>query len=211
MIRSKEQAQRELGVYIDYFVSTVQEGLKLFREYGPMRFRHRRRTDSSIINDLIVDQAKINFSGLPGVSFTDRYAVFMLGFHSSYVVKIKKLDKNLRSKNIQTDNVLDFVGQTPEIPGAEGPTNLHLGYQRQSSSELETSTIWLVCPDGPRRIAWEWSLDSSSGLALPVLAEVGPRDDTPITRQIKPRQEPEKDKSEQEIPAPEKRATDDVE
>lgn len=187
MIRSKRQAQSELGRLAELLFATVREGLGEFRHYGPMRYRHRRRTDANIINDLIVDRAKVNFRGIPGVESTDKRATLYLGFFGRWIVKIKKLDRKLRSRNVETQAVLDFVNQRPdpELPGLEGPTHLHLGYQRNDQVELENSRVFLVCPLG-NALAWEWELlEGSSGLLVPAAAAAPPQ--VPLTREVRPR------------------------
>jgi hypothetical protein len=192
MIRSKQEAQSDLGRFAGLLFASVRNGLREFRQYGPLRYRHRKRTDSSIINDLIVDQARQNFADIPGVEFTDRYKCFLLGFFGRWVVKFKKLDENLRPAISDTQTFLDFVNQqaAPELPGAEGPTNLHLGYLRLNQVALEDSSVFLVCPQG-RRLSWEWELlDDGSGLLVP--SPLIPQVDLPRTRQVLPRriQEP---------------------
>src|SRR5260221_10578029 len=110
MIRSEAQARTELGEHETKFYRAVRDGIDEFRKkHLEHRADYSKRTGSSAINDYMVKHAKLEFDGVPGVEQHVGKQSFLLGLYGRWVVKFKKLDDRLRSFNIQTQMVLDFV------------------------------------------------------------------------------------------------------
>lgn len=175
MVKTQEQAQADLEPYKLKMWNVVQGGLRTYvQEYASVRHYHSLRTQSSIINDLMVTGAKQLFAETPGVRFHQRRNAFLIVLDNGYVIKLKKLNKQLKASNILTMAVMDFVGQGQLLPTQlhlDGvpppPTNLHLGYQLTGLA-LADSKIWVTCPDGAWTAAWSWEItDAGSGAVLP--------------------------------------------
>lgn len=157
MIRSLEQAKIDLQTYAGRFHRVVATALIEFvAEYAAKRKDLSPRSERSIIHDLMVKHATREFSNEAGFAIYTKNNLFLLGARGRYTLKLKKLDSRLRTANHVTQLVLDFLGQQLEIPGAENPTCLHLGY-RLNRIELTKSEIYITCPS-ERAIAWEWEL-----------------------------------------------------
>ena len=162
MIRSVEEAVDDLSEqYFPRIALAIQQALSEFvSDHAHLRHRYTQRTEASIIHDLMVAHLRQELDGLPGVSFQLRRNLFLIGVEGRWVFRAKRLDRLLKSKNIPTQQVLDFLGQVQlEIPGAESPTNLQIGYQREGA-ELAPSRLWVTCPVGPH-LAWSWQLTES--------------------------------------------------
>ncbi len=171
----REQAEADLEPYKRTMWHIVQNSLHAYvRDYASLRHRHSLRTQSSIINDLMVAAAQELFAETPGVRYVRRRNAFLVVFESGYVIKLKKLNGRLQASNIPTFAALDFVGQSQLQPSQlrlEGmpppPTNLHLGYQL-SNLALTESKIWVTCPDGTWSAAWSWEITGvGAGAVLP--------------------------------------------
>jgi len=76
-----------------------------------------------------------------------------------YLIKLKKLDRQLRASNHPTQLVMDFLAQRQlELFEHPATVNLHLGYQKDAI-ELTRSRVWLARPIG-NRLDWTWDLSS---------------------------------------------------
>lgn len=159
MIRSLDEAVSELAPeYFPRIASAIRGALSEFiSDHAHLRYRYTQRTEASIIHDLMVAHLRQELDGLPGVSFLLRRNLFIVGIAGRWIFRAKRLDRVLRSKNIPTQQVLNFLGQVQlEIPGAESPTNLQIGYQREGA-ELATAPLWVTCPQGSQ-LVWSWQL-----------------------------------------------------
>lgn len=161
MIRSLRQAKADLSEHQAKFYEAIAGALREFiAEYAIKRKDLSVRSERSIIHDLMVKHIKREFTGIPGIATYFKHNLFLLGVGGSYTIKLKKLNRRLRTSNATTQLVLDFLRQQLEIPGLEGPTCLHLGYKLHPV-ELTKSEIYITCPNG-RRLAWDWLLDSGA-------------------------------------------------
>jgi hypothetical protein len=183
MKASRSQAQSELAPYADRLFRCIQDAVRGYLgEHGWLAYRYSRRTEASIIHDYMVARVKSEFDGEPGVTWVQRRGLFLLIVGNSYLIKLKKHDRRLRTHNISTQLSFDFLSQRQlELPGMPpAATNLHLGYQ--PGVTLASSTYWITCRDGSY-IEWAWPLDDFAPTVLPV-EHVAP---APAQRRVRPR------------------------
>lgn len=214
MLRTLEEAQGDLQSYEEEFYSCVQGALAEFvGDHAPFRHVYSRRTQASIIHDLIRKHVRERFGGRPGVIMQDKGNVFRLHVGPKWVFKVKKLDSSFRSRNIPTQTVLVFLRQEEpvsqlELPGTgPRPTSLHLGYQlpRGNSPELLKSTVWVACPSGSS-VAWLWPLLPAEQMPVAPPIPLRPEEPMPRTR-VRIRKTAEAD----EAPAPNEKKSDGAE
>ena len=112
------------------------------------------RTRASQVHDFFVTRAIEFAEGKDGIFFVKKNGMFILVFPSIYgpiAVRFKKLDKDGFSRNIPTQQVLDFKNQMP-LKGMEVTHNLEIGYVLTDAQDA-ISSIVMVCPSG-KAIYW---------------------------------------------------------
>ncbi|MHB8459868.1 MAG: hypothetical protein ACYDAK_08595 [Candidatus Limnocylindrales bacterium] len=184
MTATLDQARVDLAPYVARLRRCIQTALTTYQaEIGQFAYRHTKRSQASLIHDYMVDAVKAEFDDEPGISFTTRRNLFTVDFFHRYLIKLKKHDRNLRTSNIPTQLVLDWLDQKQlELSGMpDEATKLHLGYQ--AGMTLASSKVWLTCPDGSA-LDWKWELVGDEPMGLP-MPEVGPQ-----PRPVRPRPVP---------------------
>lgn len=170
MVVRLAEAQADLGPYTERLRRCVQAAIDTYQaEMGQYAYRHSKRTQASLVHDYMVDAVTTEFANEPGVTWTTKRNLFTVNFFNKYLIKLKKHDRRLRTRNIATQLVLDWLEQKQlELPGMpDAATNLHLGYQPGMS--LSQSRYWLSCPDGSS-LEWTWELAASEPIDLPIAA-----------------------------------------
>jgi hypothetical protein len=161
-MRYIESLPEDLSQYESELLAVVRDGLSLFVErYGKIRATMSARSQASSIHDCMVEEATRRF---PQNVFR-KLNLFMLRIETNHI-KLKKLDKDLLTRNYPTQLVFDFLRQLCMF-GSEPHTNLHLGYQVDPIN-LEQSPVYLTKPKG-RKIEWAFQFDVSS-ISIPVPA-----------------------------------------
>lgn len=157
------QAQTDLAPYAARLEGCVRKALDEYvKGYKKLRRRHSKRTQASIIQDLMVAAAEDEFgSAERGVAkdvavYTKGNLRFIAVNGGLYKIKLKKLDQHRAASNIPTQAALSFCQQMcfDSIPSS---TNLHLGYQVLNDAALTESKVWIACPTGSA-VGWEWEL-----------------------------------------------------
>src|SRR3989304_5508498 len=149
MTASLRQAQADLARYQARLRRCIQAAIANYQaEIRRFAYRHTKRSQASLVHDYMVDAIRAEFQDEPGITFSTRRNLFTVDFFHRYLIKLKKHDRYLRTSNIPTQLVLDWLDQKqlelPDMPDAT--TKLHLGYQ--PGLTLATSKVWLTCPDG---------------------------------------------------------------
>jgi hypothetical protein len=130
-------------------------------DHGDVRYLQTKRSQASNVHDYMVDEVKQLCESRGGgrLSYTLKNNLFLLHVDGRYSVKLKKLDHHLRTSNIPTQLVMDFLSQKQlELVGVEAPTNLQLGYQ-QDLTGTGRPRVWVTCPDGSG-FEWVWELNA---------------------------------------------------
>ncbi|MCY1018255.1 hypothetical protein [Pyxidicoccus sp. MSG2] len=198
MLKTRPQAEAELAPHVKTMCAIVQGALEEYvRDYAQLRHKLSARSQSSIINDLMVFLSKERFAENPEVKVVKKRGSFLVNFASGYLIKLKKLDKNLRAANIPTQAVFDFNNQTQakepfqaELPGMPpAPTNLHVGYQLLGIA-LTSSKVWIVCPGAEEGWSWEITAETD-GVVVPLDTTAQEKEKpTRTKRRFKPKAEP---------------------
>jgi hypothetical protein len=181
MIRSRDEAQGDMALHAPRIQQAITQALAQYmKEHGGLRHGYSARTEASIIHDLMVAHLRVQLDGVPGVAFHLKRNLFLVGVDGKYTIRAKKLDKKLQPKNIPTQQVLDFLNQAQlELPGAENPTNIHVGYQRNDDAELTKAAIWMTCTGGGVP-GWSWPLSAEAG-DFGMVEPVAPATPLPVT------------------------------
>lgn len=199
MPRSKEEAQSDLAEFEQPLRELMNAALRAYiNDHLTFRRLYSKRTEASIINDYVKEEARKRLDGHPRVKLIDKLGTLFVCVDGEYTIKAKKLDRNLRARNIPTTAVLGFLKQQPQLAGMpEEPTNLFLGYQRQEI-ELTTSPIYIVCPNVKAKI-WDWPLMEPEPKSQAVMAEdAAPVAPEPLKKRITPKRTDSEEPSEGE-------------
>ena len=161
MIRTRDQAQNDLADVAPLLDGAIRAALQRFTdEHKPQRHYYSPRTQASVIHDLMVQEARRAVAGVAGVKCMVIKGGFVLLVRQTYVIKLKKMDGRLRTKNVPTQTVIDFNNQKPlqmDLPDVPPETHLVFGYVPHGA-ELLKSAVWVTCPKG-RRHRWVWMVE----------------------------------------------------
>lgn len=167
----KSQAKRLL-VPFENILHGIPTGavMEYIQDFASVRYRLGKRSDASIIHDLMLDFAANRLDCL--AEFTPRHSQ---GLHYylvsdgqlSATLRFKKLDDRMRSSNIPTQQTFLFNHQEPqyELPNMPPVANLTLGYTL-NTTRTSASSVFIVMPDGDRNI-WTWQLQGPSTDQIP--------------------------------------------
>ena len=160
---------------------SVSDALAAYmKDHGALRRTYSARSESSLIHDYIKQEVKKHFA-------SEEKRNLFLGYIGKYCFKVKKLDTRLKTRNQQTQQVMDFLEQRMLDIFDHAPTvNLHLGYQK-NPIELRASRVWLVRPEG-RKVDWMWDLSAEHAdtVAVPFRRIQAPSP-TPLSRRVRPK------------------------
>lgn len=142
------------------------------------------RTRASAIHDFMRREAERTFAMIPRVACLDVRGLFVLNFDDRVVVRFKKLEADLRSRGLETQQSLGFVeqGELEGIPA--GVPHLEAGYVLNG---LQTgyASIYLVCPDGLRSNRWTMELHAPEAVAEIRTLERNESNDAKQTRRFR--------------------------
>lgn len=178
-------------------LSGISDCKKLLAESG---FTVRKRTRANIINDRIIFHLKDDLSARSEVriidhSDTTEFLVFRDHSQMSGVsIKVKKLDRFLRTANIPTQQVIDFAQQRRTsgaqmlLPFEEGRSvlNVFLGYELAADGGV-AGEILLLCPKDRYAHSWVTALRSNQDkvAVFPSASRGDERQDVQLVR-VKP-------------------------
>lgn len=157
MTLSRDAAEPLIAPFLETLGLCVTKAVNHYYSLSDMeRALHTPRTKASNINDLMVHYAHEGFADSPDVHFVRRYGHTRLILGGVFEVRLKKLDHNLRSHNVPTQLVMEFLYQlNPMLPGFEPMTNLIVGY-RWNKLQTAITGVYVVCPYGTRN---EWVIE----------------------------------------------------
>lgn len=192
MVSSLEEAKADLAEYAETFERCVRDALGDYvAEFKEQRHKLSKRSQASIIHDLIADRLKSTYG-------TERDGEDQVFVHKKgnlnqviigrgkYKARMKKLDAKLLSRSIPTESVLRFVWQESQRSFDEtpAPTHLHLGYQIVDDAALTASKVWITCPNGDQ-VGWQWELTAvadAAAAAAAAIAQIVPATAQPTKR-----------------------------
>lgn len=162
----KRQAEELLAPFESLLYSIPSDAVSRYiRDFGDIRFQLGKRSDASIIHDLMIGLAVERLDALPEFS-----RMHNLGLHYYYAsngeisanIRFKKLNERMRSSNIPTNQAVLFNHQElqPELPNMPPLANITLGYTF-NSTRTSAEAVFLTMPHGDRNI-WTWRLQGRS-------------------------------------------------
>lgn len=160
MVLALDEARPLLTPFFDRLARCVTSAVAHYNGLpAEERLWHKRRTRANIINDWMVRYAREVFADDANVRFIERHSHTRLVLADRFEVRLKKLDHNLRSHNVPTQQVMAFLYQLqPLLPGFEPMTNIIVGY-RWNMLQTEITGVYIVCPQGSQN---EWVLEIST-------------------------------------------------
>lgn len=176
--------QEELNQFAVAYETRFADAIELgFTAYSTVPAAHklqfRKRTQSSAVNDFIINAAKVAFSDVPEANWVSKHGVEILQipFGKRIVrAKFKMLSPNRRPSNIATQSVLNFLNQLM-LDGFEPNVNLIAGYI-YNPTRTAPSAKYLICPDGPVN-RWEYPLETGQAIGAEQFQESPDRGGSP--------------------------------
>jgi hypothetical protein len=142
------------------------------------------RTRAAFLHDRILVHIRRQFDGEKGVSFVrGRGGLTLLALQHRFLIRFKKLRRDLRTSNIPTQQSLAFARQQT-LPGIPALTHLNAGYVlNRMQTNIESTHI--TCPNG-KQVAWALPMGGNEAAVV----EFAPRDTTTeTTSRVKGRRE----------------------
>lgn len=178
---TKAEAQDIMAPYISRLKKRVIHEVNSYflgDAYRETRHRHSPRTAASICHDHIINGIKEEFEGEPGVRFQTKRNLFLMIIGEKVVLRFKKFNNKLLSRNINTNQTILFNYQHSEslvqleFDGMPPHGLLHVGY---TVNDLGTALdgVYITYRYGNNNI-WVWNLrdvDQGTVVELPVQEE----------------------------------------
>ncbi len=183
----KDQAMELLAPHESILFRIPTDSVRLYtQDFASVRYRLGKRSDASIIHDIMIGLASDRLSCLD--QFIPRYSQGLYYYYVSdgalsATLRFKKLDENMRSRNIPTQQAVLFNHQDyqSELPHMPPVASLTLGYLL-NPTRTSAAAIYVTMPDGNRNI-WTWQLYDDSLAQITDLVTHPPEDDiTPTIR-----------------------------
>ena len=157
----KELALLRLGSYLNLIQNCIERAWQEYSSYPvEHRLKHTSRSRASLMHDHIVFAARLAFDGITDINMVEINKLFIVTFGADIALRFKKLDDNLRSSGIETQQSLDFSRQF-DLPGIASVTHLEAGY-RLNRLGTALAGVYICCPNG---ISILWHHEIKSGAA----------------------------------------------
>lgn len=147
-----DHVHEALASYLPGLRAMVFQAAEDYGKYtAEQRKVHTQRSKASLIHDHFFSHAKRFAEKTDGVRFEERANLCMLVFDVGFVIRFKKVDRDLLPAGHLTQQVLKFRThqQLGEIPLS---VNLDLSYEEDAFGKLQN--VLLICPSGPRSNMW---------------------------------------------------------
>lgn len=147
-----DEVQVALEPYLNGLRRMVHQAATDYGKYTPeQRKIHTTRSKASLIHDHFFNHAKLYAEQTSGVRFEERAHLRMLVFDAGFVIRLKKVDRDLLPAGHLTQQVVKFRThqQLGELPQS---VNLDLSYEEDTLGNLQS--VLLICPSGPKSNMW---------------------------------------------------------
>lgn len=157
---TEEDGRARMEAFEELFIECVKDGWQRWRDMGDndptIRYDLGNRSRASIVNDFICREIRRRFADVPGTNQLRVHGINVLDLGNGTVTRVKKVDSQYRSSNINTRHNKHYMLQLilPDLPPEA--TRLIVGYQL-NELETEIKDIVVTCPDG-QRVLWYYSL-----------------------------------------------------
>jgi len=189
---SQKEAEMILEPYMPKITKTIKQAVSEFKS-DPRQLFYCNRTKACMVSDLINKYVQIELSGIDGVRFSKKYGCNYVIIKDQLTIKFKKMDKNLQTSNIPTQQVERFVCQRSLWTDNEMPppvTNIFAGYTWDSLHN-DCTGIFITCPQGKTN---KWYLELGLGNVAEVLPFRSSDDAEPKPRRARARKADHNDK-----------------
>lgn len=193
---TKEESFAILDPYIPIITEVIRNAVDEFSK-DPKKLIYCNRTKACIINDLIIKNSLENLYSVDGIRFRQCRGNTYIIIRDKFILRFKKLDKNLRTSNAPTNQSNKYIYQESLFSDLPDPvTNIFAGYT-WNNSQSSYSGIYLTCPLG-RNLEWSHDLSPAPAIAeiIPIINIKNPDPSSPSTRKrVKPKKQKESDKN----------------
>ncbi len=143
-----------------------------FKEKYPDRAWWRRKsTRAGIVWEYAIDAAIEGYENDDGVQVIPHHDTFSFTFDDTVLVRLKKVDVELRSSNVQTKLAALFHAPEADLFGYTGLQRVEAGYML---NQFETDIDWVgIIARQDKRNLWHFELEESNIIAptLPLIPE----------------------------------------
>ena len=155
-----DDVHKALSAYLPGLRRMVHEAAADYEAYTPdQRKIHTARTKASLIHDHFFSRAKAFAAQHAGVRFEENAHLYMLVFDAGFVIRFKKVGRDLLPAGHATQQVLKF--RTHQQLGTIPPSiNLDLSYEEDALGKLQN--VFLICPSGPKSNMWVSELQETA-------------------------------------------------
>jgi hypothetical protein len=170
-----EEAQSLISPYELAILEAVRAGWQGYVErYQPNGYELSTRSRSNIVRDLIVRQLERAFDEIRLTGFLTVRGLTVLCLENRAVLRVKKLDGRLRSRNIPTRQAINYVCQA-EIEGLPpGAERFNIGY-RLNSMGTGIAGAFITHPGSVDEPTYAWELTAwNEVVQLPLISTVAP-------------------------------------
>ncbi len=157
-----------LPVFRDCLDQSWQFVEQVFDEAPERRAAFTPTTRANMLYDRLVQMVRQALDGHPRIQLAHRGRMLRLIVDQRVLVRFKKLDEDLRARNVRTDSqLLDYYQLW--LPGIEEPalTKLTFGY-RLNATQTEIVGRYLTCPKNWKENHWFAALDEEASDAMPL-------------------------------------------
>jgi hypothetical protein len=146
--KAREMVNRYGGVFKQCFESAFNNWIERHRDELSI---HRGRTRSSFVWDCVVEQLRSSLALDGKFRFIDTRGTTYIVYDQCLLMKVKKLDRGLKTSNLPTFTSERFNHQM-DLGFGQDWTHVYLGYV---PDDLNTriEQIHLTCPNG-NKLAW---------------------------------------------------------
>jgi hypothetical protein len=168
MIISRDAGHRFLQPYLGRFRQAIYEGEMELNEFcGTRKHRLRTRSITSMLNDFVAQHAIAVFDDCPEIRFAVMRGLLIMYIHDEAVLRIKKIGRNFKSRNIRTGQTIQYLYQLPMADMPPLAPHYIVGYQADALGAVDGAYVTL--PDGDD-VGWVISLDNEGLLPLSEIA-----------------------------------------
>lgn len=161
-----------LESYLPALREMVGQAVAEYREmYSPyLRNLHTARSKASLIHDHFFYRAMAYAERTPGVRFEQLRKLCMLQFAEGFIIRFKKVDRDLLPSGHLTQQVVKFRTHQA-LDGLPQAVHLDLGYEEDVLGNLQS--VFLICPSGPRSNMWVSELSDEAQATTTVVSLFG--------------------------------------
>lgn len=164
-------------------------------EFAPRLQLPYLRCRANVIYDLMIEEARKRFSGSPDVTIVEdvQRALLVIG---DLLLRFKKVDDQLHTRNYPTQGALQFDGQL-RLPGIPRGTRVTVGYRIDELQQKLSAVLIVLAVGGRVQGAYEILPDESAAFAPRPIAPIVPFPSAGrISRRIDEAAQPQKEEGE---------------